>query len=514
MTSTIICLAILAAPGDASDCWTSFRNGGPSRAATSSSPLVWSPDAGIAWQRELPGYGQSSPVVWGDTVFLTAVQGPMKEKCVVLALDVHSGEPRWIREFEATMQKASNFSASRAAPTPVVDPDGVYAFFESGNLVALTHEGELRWQRSLVEDYGEFQNGHGLGGSPADTPDALFLLIDHSGPSYLLSVEKATGKTRWKTDRESRYSWTSPIVVQQGGQTQVVVSSNGFVDGYEASTGQRLWTLEGVGGNTIPSPTSTGNRLFIGAAKSEFGPSDGTAKSCCLQLSEREADDQVTILWQTGKASSSYASPVVAGSCVYYVNKVGAVYCVDSATGEERYVERIDGPCWATPIVIGEHIYFFGKDGVTTVLKAGPEFSKVSSNALWDPENPPKPETYQEHRPATSESSRGDFATRLKESDKNKDGKLTKDELPESMRGFFSRLDRDSDGEVSKEELAALRERSRRPTERGANDRMGGSYGDPTVYGVAATSGSFFIRTGTRLYCVRTPDNGIKTNGR
>ncbi len=514
MTLVLLISVLVAGDPAGADNWTSFRNGGKSRSHAENLPLQWSPNQGIAWQRELVGYGQSAPVVWKDTVFVTSVVGPMKEKCVVAALDARSGNVAWEKEFEACAVKASNFMASRAAPTPAVDEQGVYAFFEGGNLVALSHDGKVRWERSLTNDYGPFENGHGLGSSLAQTAGVLFVLVDHKGPSYLLAVDKATGETKWKADREPRYSWTSPIVVPWKGKEQVVVSSNGFVDGYDGATGGLLWTVEGVAGNTIPSPAAAQGRIFIGAAKSERGPTAAGVTSCCLQLPNGADESECKVLWRAKKASNSYASPVPAGDFVYSVNKVGVVYCLDTATGAERYAERIDGPCWATPIVVADRAYFFGKNGVTSVLKVGPEFSRVATNALWNAKEPPKPETYTEHRQAQPEGKRTDSADRLAEADKDGDGKLTKDELPESMQGFFSRLDANSDGVLDQEELAAMRERSSRDG-RGGEGRgsmgsggrggMGGSWGDPTVYGVAAAGGAFFIRTGTRLYCVRQP---------
>jgi outer membrane protein assembly factor BamB len=487
----------------AANTWSGFRNGGESRSEAQRLPLHWSPEEGVAWQRELVGYGQSSPVVWGQTVFVTAVVGPMKEKCVVMAFDSCSGEPRWQQHFDAGTTKASNYMTSRAAPTPVVDANGVYGFFESGDLLGLSHQGQVKWRRSLTQEYGEFQNGHGLGSSAAQTADAVIVLIDHSGPSYLLAVDKRTGENRWKADRESRYSWTSPIVVSWQGTEQVVVSSNGFVDGYDAATGERVWSLDGIGGNTIPSPSASGDRLFIGAAISEFAPSSGeTRSSCCLGLRDNGGRPACEVLWRAEKAFSYYASPLPYRDCVYHVNKVGAVSCLDARTGVPHYVERIDGPCWATPVAVGDHVYFFGKNGVTTVLEAGAEFSKVAANALWDVKNPPKPETYTEHRPARPEGERASFTDSLASSDANGDGKLAKEELPKAMQGFFDRLDRNSDGIVDQEELAAIRERSGRRRE-GGEGRLGGSYGDPTVYGVAAAGDSFFVRSGTRLYCIR-----------
>jgi len=378
----------------------------------------------------------------------------MKENCLVLALDARSGEPRWNRTFPASTTCASDYMVSRAAPTPVVDHNGLYVFFEGGDLIGLSHRGEVKWQRSLTKEYGEFENHHGVGSSLAQTEQAVVVLIDHRGPSYLLAVDKATGENLWKVERESRMSWTSPIVVQMQGKEQVVVSSNGTVDGYDAATGKLLWTLDDIGGNSIPSASVSGNRLFIGASLSRFNPVPNAAESnCCLQVREAGGEFTCGVLWRAEKVLAHYASPLPYRRCVYYVNKVGAVFCLDIETGARNYVERIDGPCWATPVAVGDHVFFFGKDGVTTVVKAGPTFAKVATNGLWDPDNPPKAEQY--------------VAVDKAEVDKTV-------QPSRSGRGVRSRRD-------------------------GSRER----YQDPIVYGVAVIDDSFFIRTGTRLYCVR-----------
>lgn len=450
-----MCLTLVVGAGESPDCWSAFRNGGGSRSAARNLPIKWSPDSGIAWQRELPGYGQSCPVVWNGGVFLTAVEGPMKENCLVLALDARSGQEQWSRTFAASTTATSNFMVSRAAPTPVVDQSGLYVSFEGGDFIGLSHRGEVKWQRSLTKEYGEFENHHGVGSSLAQTEYAVVVLIDHRGPSYLLAVDKATGENLWKVERESRMSWTSPIVVEMQGKEQVVVSSNGTVDGYDAATGKLLWTLDDIGGNSIPSASASGDRLFIGASLSEYAPSANAARSnCCLELQEEDGDFRCKVLWRAEKAFCHYASPLPYRDCVYHVNKVGAVQCLDIETGARNYVHRIDGPCWATPVAVRDHVYFFAKNGVTTIIKAGPTFAKVATNALWDPDNPPEAERYVA---------------------------VDKAEVEKTVQPF-------SNGRGVRTRRDASRER----------------YQDPIVYGVAVTDDSFFIRTGTRLYCVRT----------
>ncbi|MEN1706129.1 MAG: PQQ-binding-like beta-propeller repeat protein [Planctomycetota bacterium] len=415
--------------------WTSFRNSGTNTAAAESLPVTWSEDSGISWQRELPGYGQSSPLLWDGRLYVTAVKGPMKDESLVLAVDAKTGDAIWERAIE-TATPAANYSMnSRAAPTPVVDESGLYVFFEGGDVAAFTHDGEKRWHRKLTEEYGEFDNNHGLASSLAQNDDSLFLLADHRGPAYLVSLDKRTGENKWKVARDPRMSWTSPVVATIEGREQVVVSSNGTVDGYDATSGDHLWSVADVGGNTMSSPTVIGSRIYAGASASGRGGGDITRASTAIEVYGGE-ELSAKIAWRASRASCSYVSPVVVGDYAYHVNDAGVVFCLDAETGETLYRERTAGQCWATPLAAGGHLYLFAKDGQTTVIKTGPEFEQVSLNQLWDPEDPPMPETYVQNPPSSS-------------------------------------------GEQASSYVST-----------------------PTVYGVAAGDGAFFVRTGTRLYRV------------
>ena len=543
-TAVAICLLNLTicCGGDLSpSVWTEFRNGGSSH-SLGPMPLTWSPESGIAWQKELPGYGQSSPVIFNGRVFVTSVVGPMKDECQIVCLDLRTGEQVWEWEKEASARAASNYMASRAAPTPLVDANGVYAFFESGDFVAINPDGSLKWCRSLTDEFGKFDNNHGLGSSPTQTAEMVIVNVEHKGPSYLLAVDKQTGETRWKVDRPSGSSWTSPIVVQQDGKEQVVISSGGSVSGYSILDGKQRWSVDGISGNSVPSPTFAGPYLYVGARIPEFGSAEEASQSnLCLRL-DSSGNPQNEVLWRAKKAVCDYASPVIHGDCVYYLNNVGVLYCVDSLTGETQYTERLGTTCWATPVAAGENVYFFGKDGKTVVIKSGPVFSKVATNLLWDPRNAPVPEFYKEHQstghghgssaenkqkkdatnapvaqekqtgagekpeksPAKNEGSGrtggpgGGMMAALMKSDANGDGKISEEELSPDFQEMMGRIDLNKDKLLDADELKAMEESFRKRRE-GAKD----SARDPIVYGVAAADGAFVIRTGTRLFCVR-----------
>jgi outer membrane protein assembly factor BamB len=365
------CLLLGATP---TGPWPGFRGHGDSLTAASDLPLKWSETENIAWKAELSGYGQSSPVVWGDRAFVTSSGGDEKEKLFVDAYDINSGKRLWQYELPGSQTvKVSNY-VSRSAPTPVVDGEGVYAFYESGDLVALDHDGKLLWKRSLTGEFGKIQGNHGLGGSPAQTEKAVVLLIDHDGPSYLLAVDKMNGATLWKTDRDSRISWTSPLVIERNGQEQVIITSNGVVQGYAMNDGRKLWEIDGFKGNTVASVTPAGDLLVVGS--SEKG------QSCVLRLNEKEPLTKPEVVWRPDDTASSFASPLVLGGYAYFVAKGGVMNCLALADGAVQFTHRLPESCWASPLGAGDRVYFFTTGGTTLVLKAGAKLDELALNEL------------------------------------------------------------------------------------------------------------------------------------
>ncbi|MFN9717645.1 MAG: PQQ-binding-like beta-propeller repeat protein [Planctomycetota bacterium] len=421
--------------------WPGFLGAGASEINPASIPLRWSPTENVAWDASLPGHGQSSPVIWGDKVFVTTVEGDNKEICHILCLSLKDGSIVWDHKHTSTAPDPNSVYISRAAPTPVVDGQHVFAFFECGDLIALTHDGKEVWTKSLSREYGRFTNKFGLSGSPVQSDSSVIVLIDDEGPSYLVAFAKADGSVQWKTDRTSRTSWSSPSLLTLAGQAQIVISSAGSVDGYDTATGQQLWTFTEIGGNTATTPLPAGDSQFLVAASpGRSGENaEGAKKSNALIRVVRDGDNwNVEKVWMADEATPSWASPIVHEGHAYWVNRVGVVYCIDVATGEQKYAQRTKQSCWATPMALGDRIYFFGKDGITTVLAAGPEFRELAANELWEADTPPS-----------------------------------------------------DNGAPKVDETSTDRKQ--------ANAMFSG----PTQYGVAAVSGSLLIRVGSHVFCIR-----------
>ncbi|QDU04457.1 outer membrane biogenesis protein BamB [Gimesia chilikensis] len=426
----------------AQDRWPGFLGVGASSISASSIPTEWAPDKNLAWQVAIPGYGQSSPVIWGERVFTTSVEGENKEILHVVCYSLRTGKLLWKHSQSSTFPEKNSVYISRAAPTPVVDADGIYAYFESGDIISLTHTGQRNWSVSLKERFGAPQNKFGLAASPVQLKNRLMILIDDEGPSCLTAISKADGKTLWKTNRKSRISWSSPMLVPFDDSVQVVCSSAGSLEGYDPQNGKLLWSFNKVGGNDKTTPLPVGQGAFlVGASPGRSGENNDLAKkSNGLFLVKQSGEEWITQYgWTNPGPVPSWASPMMYRGYAYWVNRVGVVYCLDINNGQVAYTERLKQSCWATPVGVGDYVYFFSKDGITTVLKSGDTFEVVAENRLWTDEAPPVNRV-----PSAEEESE----------DRRRSAAL------------FSR---------------------------------------PTVYGVALVKDYLVLRTGSQLFCIQSP---------
>lgn len=460
-----LCICLLVPPLAAQQTWPSFRNDGSGITRMAEAPIRWSPGENIAWQAEIPGYGQSAPVVWNGRIFVTSSDGPWQERGSVHAYELTTGKKLWSTPVTATTRHENYFRNSRAAPTPVVDAERVVSFFPTGDVTAMDHEGKTLWSVPLFEKFGRPQNERGTASSLAQTDDLVFALVDHPGPSYLVALRKSDGGVAWKVDRGERVeSWSSPVVATRGGKALVVVSSADTVGAYAAATGERLWQVEGMAGNRIPSATVVDHSIFVGSAELAMagGPSDKVAESNVrIDLDEKGGYD---VRWGARRATSYYSTPLAFAGYVYYVTKSGILYAVDAESGDELFRQRLGGPCWASAIGVetengDAYVYFVTKKGETIVLRPGREFDEVARNQLWDEE---------QVQQAAAAAQRQRQANRV-----------PPDQAP-PKKG-------------PEQQFAGMPE---------AMLHQIFSYGDPIVYATALVEGCLLIRTGQHLYCV------------
>lgn len=386
-------VTVLFFPSEEIEAWPGFLGPSSETLDAEDLPLRWGANEGIRWMSEIPGHGQSSPVVWGDKIFVSSVEGELKDVYHITCFNRITGEMNWTRALPNSVPVKNSYYVSRSAPTPVVDGSQLICFFESGDMIALAHDGTELWRRDLAKEYGPFDAEFGLGASPCQNADSVFVLIEHDGPSFLLALDKKSGKTIWKTQRKPTRSWSSPAMVSVDGKPHVVVSSGGGVDGYDPVTGDSLWGLEDIGGNTGCTPIDCANgRFLVGAAPGRNGENAGSAanSNCMIQI---EWDGNKFVprkLWVAEGAVPTWASPIFHNGLAYWVNRSGVVYCFDGTSGERVFAERTKQSCWATPFAVGDRIYFFGKDGMTTVIRAGRDFEILAENETWVIDELPK----------------------------------------------------------------------------------------------------------------------------
>jgi outer membrane protein assembly factor BamB len=209
-------------------------------------------------------------------------------------------------------------------------------------------------------------------------------------------------------DRRSVISWSSPAVMTLAGLPQIVISSVGTVDSYDAASGKQLWTIGDLGGNTVATPSQVdANRIIIGAApgRGEADASGAAESNLMIEVTAVDGgknDIKAKVLWRTTKAMASFSSPMAYQGVGYWVNRAGVVFAINLEDGSELYAQRIDQAPWATAIACKDRVYFFGKDGTTTVIRAGKTFEKLASNQLWNPEDL-KPDPNAANREDTAE---------------------------------------------------------------------------------------------------------------
>jgi outer membrane protein assembly factor BamB len=368
-------------------------------------PVSWSEKRGIIWKCPVPGQGASTPVIWGEAIFLTSQD---QDALLIHKIDRDTGRLIWSRQVgtgqPARMPLVKKTSAQRreqkfhrlhnmASPSAVTDGERVIVHFGSGILAAYDFEGRQLWLHDLQKENGAYTIWWGHANSPVLYGDLVIVacmqdsLADLSGPrseSYVAAYDKRTGGLRWKTPRmtqataEECDAYTTPLVRQGTGGPELVVMGGNQIDGYDPPTGRQLWFLPGiVGGRTITGPTAAGSLVF--ATQGMRG----------LLLAIRPEGTgrlpATTVVWKQKEATPDTPCPVIAGDALFFVADNGMAQCVSAATGEKRWKERLPGDYKASPIAADGRIYFLNEAGLCTVVEAGSVFVKLAENKLDEP---------------------------------------------------------------------------------------------------------------------------------
>ncbi|MGD9721384.1 MAG: PQQ-binding-like beta-propeller repeat protein [Pirellulales bacterium] len=371
-------------------------------------PTTWDQSSNIKWKVEVPGQGESTPIVWGNRIFLTtAIKTEREEeqppaetaeapggnpfkierpthyyKFVAQCYDRATGKLLWEKmATEQVPHEGHHKDHGYASASPITDGQAIYASFGSRGLYCWDLDGSPRWDR----DFGDMKmyRFFGEASTPALDGETLYLIWDHEGDSWLYALDTRTGKTRWQVEREPGSSWTTPLVVDFGGRKQVVVNSNKKARGYDAETGKVLWECGGQTRAIIPCPITYDGRVFL---------MSGYPESAMVAV-PLDASGDITgtdkILWSRNQDTPYCPSAVLVGSRLYFNKSNSAIWTSLEAGTGKPVVEKQRLPdirnIYASPVAAAGRIYITDRDGTTLVLADAPEVKVLATNKLDAP---------------------------------------------------------------------------------------------------------------------------------
>ncbi len=384
--------------------WPQWRGPlGTGVAPDANPPVEWSESKNIRWKIALPGSGHSTPVVWGDRLFITtavpigdALEPRYRDafgahdnlpvthhhKFVVLAISRRDGKIVWQRTVHKELpHEGGHHTSSLASNSPVTDGEYLFAFFGSRGLYCLDLDGELQWKTDLGDMHTK--HAHGEGSSPALYGDILIVNWDHAGQSFVIAFDKRTGKQRWKVAREEVTSWATPIVVEHGGKPQVILSGTNRVRGYDLATGSGIWECGGLSANIVASPVA-GNGMVYAASSYD------KQAMVAIRLDGARGDITGTdqVMWTRTRGTPYVPSPLLYGDALYFLHHYrGILSRVNAKTGEERHGPfRLGGirNVYASPVGAAGRVYITDRDGTTLVISHGDIPRVLALNRLQD----------------------------------------------------------------------------------------------------------------------------------
>jgi len=379
-------IAVLTGKATAED-WPRWRGpGGLGLSPEKNLPTHWSPTENIAWTLDLPPWGNSSPVIVGDRIYLTTQTDDTSLH--VLAIDEKRGALAWQRCMGKGKLKTHPLH-NMATPSVVSDGERVWALFGTGDLACLDKDGKELWQRNMQKDHGDYHILWGMGSSPVLHNGMVCVVCMHSGPSYVVALDGETGRQIWKTNRdfpaekEGRESYTTPFLVGTGGDAQLVVCGSDHINAYNPMSGVELWRSAGLKvphpcGRSISSPTYA-DGIFVAVA------SGFKSKGHIMAVKAGGKGDVTAThrLWIHREKSPDCPTPVCYDGLVYVNNDQGIGTCLDLKTGVVKWQKRVlSGDCKVSPIAADGKIYFCNNQTACTVIKAGPEGDVLAQNQL------------------------------------------------------------------------------------------------------------------------------------
>jgi outer membrane protein assembly factor BamB len=374
-------------------------------------PLEWSESKNIRWKVEIPGMGHATPIVWGEMIFVLGaiktdkagepkkvqqeeepasrgrrrmrIQKPTNVyEFVTLAIDRRNGKTLWRQTAcEEVPHEGSHRDGSMASNSPVTDGEHVYSYFGSRGLYCYDMKGKLIWKKDLgdmskVMSFGE-------GSSPVLHGKTIVVNWDHEGQSFIVALDKNTGKQLWKEDRDEGTSWATPLVVEHKGTKQLITSATNRIRSYDLATGKVIWETGGMTRNVIPCPVEEDGVVY---AMSGFR---GNAL-LAIRLDEamKNIDESKAIAWRHDKDTPYVPSPLLYGDKLYFLKSNNEILtCFDAKTGEACYSgQKLEGMkgVYASPVGAKDRVYIVGRNGFAVVLKLDKKFEVLAGNSLED----------------------------------------------------------------------------------------------------------------------------------
>lgn len=399
---------VVAAASLSANTWPHWRGPAASGVAVGAIPATWSATQNVAWSAALEGAGVSSPIVSADRVFVTSQAGDGRRQegrhptlaqgadpaaagestlarrarrdavaFIVEAFDRASGKRVWMHEMAAEgelppVHDKHNLSSA----SPVTDGERVYAWFGTGQLVALDTAGKPVWQRNLARDYAPFDINWGHASSPVLFNDSLILLCYHAQMSYLLALDKRTGAVKWKVDKPAGVeSWSSPVVIAGPSGPELIVNASTGVESFNPSTGASLWHYPEV--NRFPIPVAMADKGILYLSRGYR-----SSPYMAIRLGGKGDITGSHVAWRVPTGGPYVSSLIHYRGVIYMSGENGILSAVDAATGQRLWQERVGGVFTASPIAGDGKVYFVSETGETVVLKAGRTFEVLSRNKL------------------------------------------------------------------------------------------------------------------------------------